>query len=93
MKSDLIEKQIQGMPPHRLAYLCGMLSHGLGMSRTATALNIVNSLPDAELTANTFEYFRRFVCILGTVVSDDQWKSALQATQRVMPRQAKQEVH
>jgi hypothetical protein len=93
MKSDLIERQIQGMPPHRLAYLCGMLSRELGMSRTAKALDIVNPLPDAELTANTFEYFRRFVCILGTAVSDDQWNRAIQALQRVMPHQAKQEVH
>jgi len=83
MTADQIREQIHNMPIHRLGYLAGVLSATLGMRRTSLAIDVVNSIPDAA--ADLREYFSRFVCILGTVVTDTQWELAMEQLNRAFP--------
>ena len=84
MTSAQIEKQIQGMPPLKLGYLAGLLSRNLGMSGTARAVEELGSMYD--LGPEQVDSFRRFVCILGTAVTDDEWSASLQTMQHVLRR-------
>jgi len=80
---DLIRAQIETMQIEKLGYLAGSLSATLGLRRTSLAVDVVNGVPDAAVDLR--EYFIRFVCILGTVVTDTQCDLAIEVLNRSIP--------